>query len=84
MRGRPRKMTPEIEGQVAEPTKERKPRGRMVAGNRLTLSNIPDSLFDWLKTRATATYRSPEGYALFMLDGCMKKSLENKGENGKE
>jgi hypothetical protein len=76
-------MAQEIEGQAGGAA-ERKQTRRAVAGNRLALSNIPDPLLEWIKTRAEATFRSPEGYALFMLDGCMKKQLESKdkGENG--
>lgn len=47
-------------------------------GSRLLLKDVPEPLMDWLKGKAEETFRTPGGFALYTLKGCMKANLEKK------
>lgn len=74
-----------IEGLLGGEPKEakeeaKKTRGwaKVNKGNRLLLKDVPEPLMDWLKTKAGETFRTPGGFAMFTLQGCMKANLKGK------
>lgn len=82
-------MAKVIEGLIGGEPKEAKEEAKTTRGwakvdkgSRLLLKDVPEPLMEWLKTKAEETFRTPGGFALFTLQGCMKANQKGT-DNGR-